>query len=70
MEDLKLTRDLGWRKVEVYVDSKTTVKAIEDGGDKDMEGYDLIKQIHNFMKWFEEVRVDHTYIKLILVLVL
>lgn len=60
-EWLNITRKLGMRKVELNVDPLLIVKILESGVSKDMEGYILVKQIHNLMNMHEIVRVVHLY---------
>lgn len=61
LKGLKLTKSLGLRRVELNVDSKVVVKAIENGKIKIVECLPMIREIHRLMDQHEKVKVAHVF---------
>ncbi|CAK8577384.1 unnamed protein product [Lathyrus sativus] len=59
-EGIKLASMLGFKKVEVNVDSNLVVNAVERGGAYMRESLAIIRQIQR-MTFFKEVRLVHSY---------
>lgn len=50
IEGLRMAKRMGWRRVEVIVDSTRVVEVVEKGCNKRMEGFDLVKSIQDIMR--------------------
>ncbi|MCH81151.1 putative non-LTR retroelement reverse transcriptase, partial [Trifolium medium] len=61
LEGLKYTWKLGFRKVELNVDSVAVVKVIKEGGTASNMGYSLVKEIRRHISFGWEVKISQSY---------
>ncbi|GAU38380.1 hypothetical protein TSUD_147480 [Trifolium subterraneum] len=61
LEGLKYNWSLGFRKVELNVDSVAVAKVIKEGGTASNMGYSLVKEIHRLVSFEWEVKIFHSY---------
>jgi ribonuclease HI len=60
-EGLKYVWNIGFRRVELHIDSQVVVKMIQDNISVGSSCWSLVCQIHRLIEHDWEIRIEHSY---------